>query len=244
MDTTEGLGEERTAGILGAWDSRESWHGPGRRRFFSWRVALGRMPRAWRPSALPYLRSSAPRCPHSTGATEVPSSSWKCILIREPGTWRYSYSPVTPLAFQGVVIPGRYVPLLHPWLVPMSVKLPSDIRMDMRLQPGPSVAPGVSPDCRLWCLGDPLGPLEDPFTSASRQLGQPFEKHSWLCAQGGGHGPAIRTDLPVDELFWDLSWSFEGKADTALYTFPKVHAGVHPRVWIGQEVLFPGRSLR
>jgi hypothetical protein len=35
--------------------------------------------------------------------------------------------------------------------------------------------------------------------------------------------PVILTDLPMDELFWDLAWSFEGRADSGLYTYPKVH---------------------
>lgn len=36
-------------------------------------------------------------------------------------------------------------------------------------------------------------------------------------------GDVIGTDLPVDEIFWDLAWSFEGEAQAGVYSFSKVH---------------------
>jgi hypothetical protein len=127
------------------------------------------------------------------------------------------------LAFQGVVIPGRSILLLRPWLVPMSVALSSDIRTDI-------VSSLVRPSTMAFPLTADFGVLvirADLWKSLGlpppANLASLREAILALRSREAATRSAIRSDLPVDELFWDLSWSFEGKADNSLYTFPKVH---------------------
>ena len=127
------------------------------------------------------------------------------------------------LAFQGVVIPGRSVPLLNPWLVKMSVKLPTDLREDIArtLDPSSPLAFPLTADFGVLVtrsdLWRALG-LPPPASLAGLR-----EALLTLNSREAATRSAIVTDLPIDELFWDLSWSFEGRADSDLYTFPKAH---------------------
>lgn len=127
------------------------------------------------------------------------------------------------LAFQGVVIPGRYLPLLHPWLTPISVVIPPDVRPDVARSigaPSPLALPLTVDFGVLVIRRDLWASLSLPPPSSLASL-----REAWLTLRSREPAtrPAIATDLPVDELFWDLAWSFEGRADTGLYTFPKVH---------------------
>jgi hypothetical protein len=127
------------------------------------------------------------------------------------------------LAFQGVVIPGRSVPLLHPWLGRMSVKLPGDIREDIArtVEASSPLAFPLTTDFGVLVTRADLWrslPLPPPSSLAGLR-----EALLVLRSREATARSAILTDLPMDELFWDLSWSFEGRADSALYTFPKVH---------------------
>ena len=127
------------------------------------------------------------------------------------------------LAFQGVVIPGRSVTLLRPWLVRMSVKLPAEIRGDIArtMDPSSPLAFPLTADFGVLVTRSDLWrslALPPPTSLAGLR-----EALLALRSRESATRSAIVADLPVDELFWDLSWSFEGGADPALYTFPKVH---------------------
>jgi hypothetical protein len=127
------------------------------------------------------------------------------------------------LAFQGVVIPGRSVTLLRPWLVRMSVKLPSEIREDIArtMDPSSPLAFPLTADFAVLVTRSDLWrslALPPPTSLAALR-----EALLALRSRESATRSAIVADLPVDELFWDLSWSFEGGTDPDLYTFPKVH---------------------
>ena len=125
-------------------------------------------------------------------------------------------------AFQGVVVPGRYIPLLRPWLTPMPEARSKNVRPDVARSLGAAsplgwpltVNFGVLVIRRdLWNLPS----VPPPSTLAGlREALLALRSLEPMARQ------AVVTDLPLDELFWDLAWSFEGKADLGLYTFPKV----------------------
>jgi hypothetical protein len=127
------------------------------------------------------------------------------------------------LAFQGVIIPGRSVPLLRPWLMKMSTKLPSDIRQDIARAmdpPSPLAFPLTTDFAVLVTRVDLWRSLALPPPTSLAGLREALLA---LRFRESGTRPAILTDLPLDELFWDLAWSFEGRTDSDLYTYPKVH---------------------
>jgi len=127
------------------------------------------------------------------------------------------------LAFQGVVIPGRSLPSLHPWLTVLSLVLPKEVRPDVvrSLGGASALAVPLTMDFGVLVIRRDLWAglaLPPPSNLASLREACLVVRSKEPATQSG-----IAADLPVDELFWDLAWSFEGRADTELYTFPKVH---------------------
>jgi hypothetical protein len=127
-------------------------------------------------------------------------------------------------AFQGVVVPGRYLPTLRPWLGTYPQGSLRGVREDVIESVGgetPFALPlsldfGVMVTRRdLWAT---LA-LPSPSTLAGLR-----DAVLTLRSRVPGLGDPIASDLPLDELFWDLGWSFEGEASANIYTFPKVHA--------------------
>jgi hypothetical protein len=105
----------------------------------------------------------------------------------------------------------------------MSVKLPGDIREDIArtVEACSPLAFPLTTDFGVLVTRADLWrslPLPPPSSLAGLR-----EALLVLRSREATARSAILTDLPMDELFWDLSWSFEGRADSALYTFPKVH---------------------
>lgn len=127
-------------------------------------------------------------------------------------------------AFQGVVVPGRYLPTLRPWLGTYPKGTLEGIREDVAQSVGgdsPIALPltldfGVMVTRRdLWS--------EFALPSAATLAGL-RDAMLTLRSRAAGMEEPIASDLPIDELFWDLGWSFEGEASENIYTFPKVHA--------------------
>jgi hypothetical protein len=127
-------------------------------------------------------------------------------------------------AFQGVVVPGRYLPTLKPWLGTYPKAALQGVREDVVDSVGgeaPLALPltldfGVMVTRRdVWSEQA----LPSPGTLAGLR-----DAMLALRSRVAGMEDPIASDLPLDELFWDLGWSFEGEASANLYTFPKVHA--------------------
>jgi hypothetical protein len=146
-------------------------------------------------------------------------------------------------AFQGVVVPGRYLPTLRPWLGTFPREALQGIREDVVQSVG-----GESP------LALPLS-LDFGVMVTRRDLWSEFALPSpstlaglrdamlTLRSRVVGMEDPIVSDLPVDELFWDLGWSFEGEASENIYTFPKVHALEFIREFGVAHSLKPGESV-
>ena len=155
-------------------------------------------------------------------------------------------------AFQGVVVPGRFLPLLTPWLTRFREVAVEGVRQDVAKAVGGPLALAVPMTLDfpvlvvrkdLW---NKFG-LPSPATLAGLR-----DSALALRSQMKGLSSPIATDLPIDELFWDLGWSFEGVASTVLYSYPKVHTlnflrefrldeGADPSIGIG-NVLAQGQA--
>lgn len=128
-------------------------------------------------------------------------------------------------AFQGVVLPARYIPLVATWLDPFDEALPKGVRPDVAESVGGPTRPLCLPltfDCGAVVVRHDLWSeyhLPRPVSMASLR-----DAALTLRARGGDLGDVIVSDLPADELFWDLAWSFEGAPDPELYSPAKVHA--------------------
>lgn len=126
-------------------------------------------------------------------------------------------------AFDAVVLPGRYLPGLRPWLGTFPGGAPAGVRADVAESVG-GVRPYALPltiDFGVMVIRRDLWSsysLPSPTSVAGLRDAMMTVK-----ARVPGMLEPIASDLPMDELFWDLSWSFEGEAAAALYTFPKVH---------------------
>lgn len=126
-------------------------------------------------------------------------------------------------AFQGVVVPGRSLPSLRPWLTPFSLPLAVEVRPDVVKclgAPSPLAVPLTVDFAVLVIRRDLWAALALPAPSNLASL---REACLILRSKQAAIQSGIESNLPADELFWDLAWSFEGKPDTGLYTFPKVH---------------------
>ncbi len=126
-------------------------------------------------------------------------------------------------AFDAVVLPGRYLPGLRPWLGTFPGGAPAGVRADVAESVG-GVRPYALPltiDFGVMVIRQDLWStysLPSPSSLAGLRDAMMTVK-----SRVPGMLEPIASDLPMDELFWDLSWSFEGEAAADLYTFPKVH---------------------
>ncbi len=127
-------------------------------------------------------------------------------------------------AFQGVLMPARYIPLVAAWAAPFGVFLPASVRPDVAESVGGRESPLCLPltlDCGVLVVREDLwrglGLAAPTSIAALREGALAFQ-----CRRG--QRDVIDSDLPPDELFWDLAWSFEGAADPRLYSASKVHA--------------------
>ena len=128
-------------------------------------------------------------------------------------------------AFQGVILPARYIPFVATWLDPFDGALPSAVRPDVAESVGGPKRPLCLPltfDCGAMVVRHDLWSqfgLPRPTSLAALR-----DAALTLRARRGDMEDVIVSDLPVDELFWDLAWSFEGAPDPELYKPAKVHA--------------------
>jgi hypothetical protein len=160
-----------------------------------------------------------------------------------------SGSPV----FSGIVLPGRWVPLVSAWAEPFPSKGFAKVR--------PDVIESLKSDKELLALPITLdGGLlvyradlwDEHRLPAPRSLAALREAVLHLGARRPELSKPIVSDVPADQLFWDLAWSYEGQASPELYSYPKLHAlgfikefglaqgqGPEPS---GEQLLLQGRS--
>lgn len=132
-----------------------------------------------------------------------------------------SGSPV----FTGVLVPGRWLPVLGPWARRLDTAWLKGLRPDVVSSvsdgAGPLALPLTMDGAVLvyrsdwwerWGLPPPksLASLREALLVA-RSRESSLERPLW-------------SDLPEDQLFWGLAWSYEGDASTQIYTYPKLHA--------------------
>ncbi len=128
-------------------------------------------------------------------------------------------------AFTGMMIPGRSVYLMKRWVRPLPVAWLNGVR--------PDVAAGLKGPEGAWALPVTLdGAVLVYRVDLWHRLSLPPPDSLAALRDGllnvrtavtGVTRPVVCA-VPVDELFWDLAWSFEGEADPAIYTYPKIHA--------------------
>ena len=132
-----------------------------------------------------------------------------------------SGSPV----FSAIVMPGRWVPLLSAWVQPFRAKGFERVRPDVPgclRSPGGLLALPITLDGILLVYRADLWKelrLPAPHTLTSLR-----EAAIHLEARRPEMKRAIVSDVPVDQLFWGLAWSYEGQASPAVYSYPKLHA--------------------
>jgi|WetSurMetagenome_2_1015567.scaffolds.fasta_scaffold50826_2 hypothetical protein len=146
-------------------------------------------------------------------------------------------------AFQGVVVPGRYLPTLAPWLGTYPKGFLQGVREDVADSVGGDnpVALPLSLDFGVMVTRRDLWAefgLPSPSTLAGLR-----DAMLTLRSRAQSLGDPIASDLPLDELFWDLGWSFEGEASNNIYTFPKVHALEFIQEFEVGRASRPGESL-
>ncbi len=128
-------------------------------------------------------------------------------------------------AFSGMVLPGRSVFLMRKWISPMPMDWLKGVRPDvascLKSAHGALALPLTLDGVVLVYRGDWWRDLKLPPPDSLAAL------RDDLLTLRSSHGTIqkpLRCEVPVDELFWDLAWSFEGAADPSIYTYPKVHA--------------------
>ena len=132
-----------------------------------------------------------------------------------------SGSPV----FSGIVLPGRWVPLVSAWAEPFPAKGFAKVRPDviesLRSSRGLLALPITLDGVLMVYRADLWDELHLP---APRSLAALREAALHLSARRSELSKPIVSDVPADQLFWDLAWSYEGQASPELYSYPKVHA--------------------
>ncbi len=128
-------------------------------------------------------------------------------------------------AFSGMVIPGRSVALMRQWIAPVPMDwlkgTKPDIAACMKSADGALALPLTLDGVVLVYRRDWWHALNLPVPDSLAGL------RDDLLTLRSSHGTIVkplRCEVPVDELFWDLAWSFEGDSDPSIYTYPKVHA--------------------
>jgi hypothetical protein len=128
-------------------------------------------------------------------------------------------------AFAGIVLPGRWVPLLGPWVQPFSAEGLSEVRPDVLQSLGSSgglLAMPITLDGALLAYRGDL--WEELHLPPPNTLAALREAALHLQARRPEFSRPVASDLAADQLFWDLSWSFEGGASPDVYSYPKLHA--------------------
>ncbi len=128
-------------------------------------------------------------------------------------------------AFTGMLIPGRSAYLMRRWVRPLPVTWLNGVRSD--------VAAGLKGAEGAWAIPVTLDGVVLVYrTDWWHRLALPPPESLAALRDGllnvqtavAGIARPVMCAVPVDELFWDLAWSFEGEADPAIYTYPKIHA--------------------
>lgn len=128
-------------------------------------------------------------------------------------------------AFTGMIIPGRSVQLMRRWVRPLPATWLNGVR--------PDVAASLKGPDGVWALPVTLDGVVLVYRKDWwRKLALPPPGSLAALRDGllgiraniAGVETPVLCSVPVDELFWDLAWSFEGRPDPAIYTYPKVHA--------------------
>ena len=128
-------------------------------------------------------------------------------------------------AFAGMVVPGRWVGMLAPWTRPLPAEWLKGVRPDLAASlatkdgvlalPLTLDGPVLLYRRDLWSS---MGlPQPDTLAGLRDALLQIASLHPDLDAP-------VASDLPEDQLFWALAWSYEGSDSPNLYSYPKVHA--------------------
>ena len=154
-----------------------------------------------------------------------------------------SGSPV----FSGIVLPGRWVPLLSPWAEPFPAvglaKVRPDVIESLKAERGLLALPITLDGVLLVYRADLWTELRLP---APNSLAALREAALHLRARRSELSRPITSDVPADQLFWGLAWSYEGRASPELYSYPKVHAlGFIKEFGLAQEagLEFSGEQL-
>ena len=132
-----------------------------------------------------------------------------------------SRSPV----FQGIVLPGRWAPLLRAWSEPFPEQGLGEVRPDvvssLRVPGGLLAVPLTLDGILLAYRPDLWAQFEIP---PPRSLAALREAALVLRSRARGLDRLIESDVPADQLFWAVAWSYEGRSSGELYSYPKVHA--------------------
>lgn len=127
--------------------------------------------------------------------------------------------------FSGVIVRGRSVVTLKKWLDALPAKWADRVRPDVAsavhgkkgLSALPLTLDGVVVVYRRdwWKSLDLAAPdTTDSIRNAVRTL------RSWKPSLER----PVRSDVPVEDLFWDLAWSYEENTDTVVYSYPKLYS--------------------
>jgi len=127
--------------------------------------------------------------------------------------------------FSGMMVRGRSVVSLKRWLLPLPAKWADRVRPDVAaavvgkkgLSALPLTLDGVVVVYRRdWWKSLDLPP-PDTEVALRRAV---MTIRSWKPSLAR----PVRSDVAVEELFWDLAWSYDGEANTEVYTYPKLHS--------------------
>ncbi len=127
--------------------------------------------------------------------------------------------------FTGMVVPGDSLATLKPWISSLPKAWGSPLRPDVlgavelqgELKAVPFTLDGVVIVYRRdwWAL------LNLPPPTSMAAIGKAARTlRSWRPALVR----PVRSQIPAEELFWDLAWSYEGNESPQVYTYPKLKA--------------------
>lgn len=128
-------------------------------------------------------------------------------------------------AFDGIVLPGRSVPILRPWIDAFPAEWLKDVRSDV----AESLLEKQGALALPWTLDGALVVYRSDLWRELRlpppaSLAAVREAALSLRSRKPEMGSPVVSDLPPDQLFWDLAWSFEGRSTPEIYSYPKLHA--------------------
>jgi hypothetical protein len=127
--------------------------------------------------------------------------------------------------FSGILLPGRWVPVIQPWSRPIDARWLEGVR--------PDVAACVSDSSGAFALPVTLDGVVMLYRSdwwreenlpAPSSLAALRDGLLTLRSKGRVREDAVISEVPVEQLFWGLAWSYEGQTNPTLYSYPKVHS--------------------